>query len=118
MARIGVVFRHGAYARSEARDAFDALLAALAFEHEVRALFCGEGVCLLRRDQQPGAIGERRWTDGLKALAGYGIAGIGVEQEALARFGLTASDLLLPCTSLGNAELAEWLRNFDVVLGA
>lgn len=117
MARVTVLFGDGPYGSARGLDALDATLAAIAFEHEVSALFIGAGVALLRTGQDPAALGAKRWTDALRALPVYGIARVGADAAALARHGLDRGALLLAAEPLDDAAMARWIAESEVVLG-
>lgn len=114
MPRIVLLFAQGPDAGGAARDGLDAGLAALAFDHDLRVLFDGAGVSLLRPLHAPGE-GLPDWRRGLRALPLHG-ATIGADGAALALHGLDGGALLLDAQALDPGTRRRWLAEADVVL--
>jgi len=72
MARVLVLFRAGPAQADRVRDCLDLALAAIAFDHDVRVLFTGDGVALVRGD-------DAGLTANLRALAFHGASAIAVD---------------------------------------
>lgn len=104
------------YGRSQAREALDALLAAAAFEQDVSVLFVGDGLYLLLKNQQPGAIEQKNFTASFGLFNLYGINQIYAAETDLVERRLTPDQLALAVTVLSREELTSLLRSQDQIL--
>ncbi len=98
-----------------AQEGLDALLMGSAFT-ECRALFLGEGVLQLLKEQETDGIGTRNFAMGFKALPDYGVTQIGVCASAMAHHHLVAEDLLVDAELLETASVRQWLAAADRIL--
>src|SRR5690606_32804954 len=92
------------YVRSLAREAIDAVLAAAAFEQDVRVLCMGDGVYQLLKDQNPTAIEQKNFTASFGLFTLYGINQVYALDTDLTERGLSPAQLLLPVTPLDRED--------------
>lgn len=104
------------YGSSMARDALDALLAASAYEQDLSVLFLGEAVFQLLTHQNPKDIGMKSLGATLPVLPMYDIEKIFIQESALLARGLTADDLVLPATVLGEDAIAALMGSQEAIL--
>lgn len=111
-----VILRHAPHGSSWLREGLDAALVAAAFGRRVSLLFCGAGVTALLAGQRAGPLGQKGTQPTLEMLAMYDIETLLVEETALAEYGFTQSDLLLPVTLLSPSQVAMTLAEHSLVL--
>jgi tRNA 2-thiouridine synthesizing protein C len=75
-----------------------------------------DGVFQLKKGQQTKGIENKNFSPTYRALDGYDIEKLYVEEEALAARGLTEGDLLVDVTVMPRAELGKLMDEMDVVL--
>ncbi len=102
-----VILRHAPHGTSWLREGLDAALVAAAFGRRVSLLFMGEAVTALLKGQQVGALGQKGTAATLEMLELYDIHDLLVEAEALMRFGLDESELMLPVRRLDAESLSR-----------
>jgi len=70
----------------------------------------------LKKGQQTKGIENKNFSPTYRALDGYDIEKLYVEEEALAARGLTEDDLLVDVTVMSRAGLGKLMDEMDVVL--
>lgn len=75
-----------------------------------------DGVFQLKKGQQTKGIENKNFSPTYRALDGYDIEKLYVEEEALAARGLSEDDLLVDVTVMPRAELGKLMDEMDVVL--
>ncbi len=104
------------YGNSRAKDAIDAVLAASAYEQDLRLLFTGDGVFQLIKQQNGQVIEQKNLAALLSAFPLYDINQIFVQSSALSERGLAENDLALPVTQMKDDEIAVFFEQHDCVL--
>jgi tRNA 2-thiouridine synthesizing protein C len=82
----------------------------------VSLVFLDDGVWQLKKGQQTKGIETKNFSPTYRALEGYDVEKLYVEQESLAARGLAAEDLIVDVTLLSSAELGKLMEEQDVVL--
>jgi tRNA 2-thiouridine synthesizing protein C len=82
----------------------------------VSLVFLDDGVWQLKKGQQTKGIETKNFSPTYRALEGYDVEKLYVEQESLAARGLAAEDLIGDVTVLNSAELGKLMEEQDVVL--
>jgi tRNA 2-thiouridine synthesizing protein C len=82
----------------------------------VSLVFLDDGVWQLKKGQQTKGIETKNFSPTYRALEGYDVEKLYVEQESLAARGLAAEDLIVDVTVLTSAELGKLMEEQDVVL--
>jgi tRNA 2-thiouridine synthesizing protein C len=75
-----------------------------------------DGVFQLKKGQQTKGIENKNFSPTYRALDGYDIEKLYVEEEALAARGLSEDDLLVDVTVMSRADLGKLMDEMDVVL--
>ncbi len=113
---LAVVFRHAPHGSAKGREGLDLLLLSASYDQCCAAVFVGDGVYQLRRDQQPGIIESKDYIATFKALPLYDVETVLVCETALSERGLTPEDLILQVTLATPAEVAQCLNHSQQVL--
>lgn len=90
---------------ASARDAIDAALAAIAYEHRVSVLLIGDGVSLLAPNQAPDRHGLPDLARGLAALLHHGAETLAASAQCLRERGITAT--AVAAAALTRADIAN-----------
>ncbi len=101
-----------------ALEVLEMVLISAMFEQDVHVAFLDDGVFQLKKNQDPGRLEMKDFSKTYRALEGYGIEKIYVEQESLDDRGLAAADLVIPVEVIGRAAMTELMAEMDVVLSA
>ena len=96
--------------------ALEVVLISAAFDQDVSLAFLDDGVYQLVKGQQTKAIDVKNFSPAYRALEGYDVEKLYVEEESLEARGLTENDLLVPVEVLSAAQMAELMDEQDVVL--
>jgi tRNA 2-thiouridine synthesizing protein C len=116
MKKILLLFRHGPHGRAGGREGLELALAALAFDHQVDALFMGDGVLLLKHGQDTHQAHLKDYAPGFRALLQHGLERAVVIGEDLAQRGLQPSDLQLAAERMDAPAAARWIAEHEVCL--
>jgi tRNA 2-thiouridine synthesizing protein C len=92
------------------------VLITAAFDQDVSLVFMDDGVFQLKKGQQTKGIENKNFSPTYRALDGYDIEKLYVEEEAMAARGLTEDDLLVDVTVMPRADLGKLMDEMDVVL--
>ena len=112
------VSRRAPHGTVYALETLEAMLLAGAFPLQVSVVFMDDGVFALKAGQQPLAVGMKNFAAAYRALADHGVEELFVEQESLARRGLSPADLMVPVASIDSAALGELMSAQDIILSA
>lgn len=99
-----------------ALESLEVVLITAAFDQDVSLAFVDDGVYQLKKGQQTKGIEIKNFAPTFRALEGYDIEKLYVEQESLAARGLGEADLLVPVTVLSSQEMGQLMAQQDVVL--
>jgi tRNA 2-thiouridine synthesizing protein C len=110
------VNRAAPYGSVYALESLEVVLITAAFDQDVSLVFVEDGVLQLLKGQQTKGIETRNFSPAYRALEGYDVEKLYVEQESLAARGLTAADLIVEVTVLPSRELGALMDEQDVVL--
>ncbi|MDE0309656.1 MAG: sulfurtransferase complex subunit TusC [Acidiferrobacterales bacterium] len=122
--RIMYFNRRAPYGTAYALEALDVVLAGAVFEQEVSVVFVDDGVYQLKRGQNPSVLNMKDFSKTFGALPDFDVMHLYVEQESLAKRGLTVQDLIeVPrrddtdaVTPISSADLSVLMDRQDVVL--
>jgi tRNA 2-thiouridine synthesizing protein C len=101
------VNRKAPYGTIYALESLEVVLITAAFDQDVSLVFMDDGVFQLKKGQQTKGIENKNFSPTYRALDGYDIEKLYVEEEALAARGLTEDDLLVDVTVMPRAELGK-----------
>jgi tRNA 2-thiouridine synthesizing protein C len=110
------VNRTAPYGSVYALESLEVVLITAAFDQDVSLVFVEDGVLQLLKGQQTKGIETRNFSPAYRALEGYDVEKLYVEQESLAARGLTAADLIVEVAVLPSRELGALMDEQDVVL--
>lgn len=110
------VNRKAPYGTIYALEALEVVLISAAFEQDVSMAFVDDGVYQLMDNINTEAVELKNFSKTYRALEGYDIEKLYVEQESLEARGLSADDLIVDTIVLPSAELAKVMAEQDVVI--
>ncbi len=110
------VNRKAPYGTIYALEGLEVVLISAAFDQDVSMVFMDDGVYQLVKGQHTKAIGMKNFSPTYRALEGYDIEKLYVEQKSMEARGLTEADLLVPVETLSSADMAGLMRSQDVVI--
>ena len=110
------VNRTAPYGTVYALESLEVVLITAAFDQDVSLVFIEDGVWQLKKGQQTKGIEAKNFSPTYRALEGYDVEKLYVEQESLAARGLTEEDLIVDVNVLPSAALGALMAEQDVVL--
>ena len=110
------VNRKAPYGTIYALEALEVVLITAAFDQDVSMVFLDDGVYQLKKGQQTKGVEIKNFSPTYRALEGYDIEKLYVEQESMEARGISEDDLLVDVTVLTRAEMGELMDQQDVVL--
>ncbi len=110
------VNRKAPYGTIYALEGLEVVLISAAFEQDVSMAFIDDGVYELAKGQDTKAIGQKNFSPTYRALEGYDIEKLYVDQASLEERGLTEADLLVDVQVMDSAELAAMMAEQDVLI--
>ena len=116
MKKFMFVNRKAPYGTIHALESLEVVLIAATFDQDVSLVFLDDGVFELVKGQNSKAIGIKNFSPTYRALEGYDVEKLYVEQESMDARGLTEADLLVPVAVLSAAAMADLMAEQDVVL--
>jgi tRNA 2-thiouridine synthesizing protein C len=75
-----------------------------------------DGVYQLVKGQQTQGIGIKNFSPAFRALEGYDVEKLYVDDESMTQRGLKSQDLLVPVEVLSSAQLGQLMAEQDVIL--
>ena len=110
------VNRRAPYGTVYALEALEVVLISAAFDQDVSMVFIDDGVYELVKGQHTKAIDVKNFSPTYRALEGYDIEKLYVDEESLKARGRTTESLLLPVEVLNSTQLAALMDQQDVVI--
>jgi len=110
------VNRKAPYGTVYALEGLEVVLISAAFDQDVSMVFIDDGVYELVKGQHTKAIDVKNFSPAYRALEGYDIEKLYVDEESLKARGLTTESLLVPVAVLSPAQMAELMDQQDVVI--
>lgn len=101
-----------------ALEVLEMILISAAFDQDVHCAFLDDGVYELKKGFNPADAGMKNFSNTYRALEGYDIEKMYVEQESLDERGLTEADLVIPVEVLSRADMGKLMAEMDVILTA
>ncbi|OAN43752.1 sulfurtransferase complex subunit TusC [Magnetospirillum moscoviense] len=112
------VNRKAPYGTVYALEVLEMVLISAAFDQDVHVAFLDDGIYQIKKGQDTKELGHKNFSPTYRALEGYDIEKLYVEQESLDERGLTEADLLVPVEVISRAEMAKLMGEMDVILTA
>jgi tRNA 2-thiouridine synthesizing protein C len=110
------VNRKAPYGTIYALESLEVVLITATFDQDVSLVFIDDGVYELAKTQQTKGIGIKNFSPSYRALDGYDVEKLYVDQDSLDQRGLTESDLLVPVEVLDAKQMGELMAQQDVIL--
>lgn len=110
------VNRKAPYGTIYALESLEVVLITATFDQDVSLVFIDDGVYELAKGQQTKGIGIKNFSPSYRALEGYDIEKLYVDQASLDQRGLTEADLLVPVEVLDDQQMGELMAQQDVIL--
>jgi tRNA 2-thiouridine synthesizing protein C len=110
------VNRKAPYGTIYALESLEVVLITATFDQDVSLVFIDDGVYELAKAQQTKGIGIKNFSPSYRALDGYDIEKLYVDQDSLTQRGLSESDLLVPVEVLDAQQMGELMAQQDVIL--
>ncbi len=110
------VNRKAPYGTIYALESLEVVLITATFDQDVSLVFIDDGVYELAKGQQTKGIGIKNFSPSYRALDGYDVEKLYVDQDSLDQRGLSTSDLLVPVEVLDAKQMGELMAQQDVIL--
>ncbi len=110
------VNRKAPYGTIYALESLEVVLISAAFDQDVSLVFMDDGVYQLKKGQQTKGIETKNFSPTYRALDGYDVEKLYVDQESMKARGLSEEDLLVDVTVLDSKAMGELMEQQDVVL--
>ena len=110
------VNRKAPYGTIYALESLEVVLITATFDQDVSLVFMDDGVYELVKGQQTKDIGIKNFSPSYRALDGYDVEKLYVDQDSLAQRGLSEKDLLVPVEVLNAEQMGQLMQQQDVIL--
>ncbi len=114
--KILIIISQSGYGNSRAKEALDIALTLAAFEQEIALLMTGDAPFLLLKAQQPELIDQKNIANSFAALPMYDIDKVYIDQISLTTHHLTSDQMTIPYLASNPQQMAQLIRESDVVL--
>jgi tRNA 2-thiouridine synthesizing protein C len=111
-----LVNRKAPYGTIYALESLEVALITATFDQDVSLVFMDDGVYQLVKGQQTQGIGIKNFSPTYRALEGYDVEKLYVDDESMTQRGLKSEDLLVPVEVLSSAQLGQMMAEQDVIL--
>lgn len=111
------VNRKAPYGSIYALEILETVLISAAFDQDVHVAFVDDGVYQIKKGCDTKGVEMKNFSSTYRALEGYDIEKLYVEQESLAERGLAESDLVVDVKVISRAEMAKLMGEMDVLIG-
>jgi tRNA 2-thiouridine synthesizing protein C len=116
MKKFMFVNRKAPYGTIHALESLEVVLIAATFDQDCSLVFIDDGVYELVKGQDTKAIGMKNFSPTYRALEGYDIEKLYVDEESMNARGLHEDDLLVPVEVLSTSAMAALMADQDVIL--
>ena len=116
MKKFMFVNRKAPYGTIHALESLEVVLIAATFDQDCSLVFIDDGVYELVKGQDTKAIGMKNFSPIYRALEGYDVEKLYVDEESMHARGLNEDDLLVPVQMLSTAAMAALMAEQDVIL--
>ncbi len=108
---ICIIFEHAPHGSAHGREGLDYLLAMASFYDDVTAVFIGDGIYQLLKDQTPVNVLSRNHSKTFKLMDMYGIEKVYVSDKDLVERKLTVEDLIVDVKTVNDELLRDVLSS-------
>lgn len=116
--RLMFVNRKAPHGTIYALEVLEMILISAAFDQDVHLAFLDDGVFQIVKGQDPSDLGMKNFAKTYRALEGYDIEKLYVDEESLHERGLSADDLLVDVEVIGRDAISDLIDRMDVVFSA
>ena len=116
MKKFMFINRKPPYGTIYALESLEVVLITATFDQDVSLVFMDDGVYELAKGQQTKDIGIKNFSPSYRALDGYDVEKLYVDQESLNARGLSEKDLLVPVEVLNAEQMGQLMQQQDVIL--
>lgn len=116
MKKFMFVNRKAPYGTIYALESLEVVLITATLDQDVSLAFVDDGVYELVKGQNTKAIGIKNFSPSYRALDGYDVEKLYVDQASLEQRGLTEKDLLVPVEVLDAQQMGQLMAQQDVIL--
>lgn len=113
--KILFILRHAPHGTKLTQEAFDILLMASSFDHEISLIFLNDGIFNLLKDQSATILGDKNFTSAYKALPLYDVKQIYITAQDLTERGIKIDDLFLTPELLTDDEIKKLMQQQDAI---
>ena len=110
------VNRKAPYGTIYALESLEVVLITATFDQDVSLVFIDDGVYELVKGQQTKDVGIKNFSPSYRALEGYDVEKLYVDQDSLTQRGLSEKDLLVPVEVLDAEQMGQLMQQQDVIL--
>lgn len=110
------VNRKAPYGTIYALEVLETILISAAFDQDVHVAFLDDGVYQIKKGTDTKETGMKNFSSTYRALEGYDIEKLYVEQESLDERGLSEADLIVPVEVISRADMAKLMAEMDVII--
>lgn len=111
------VNRRAPYGTIYAQESLEVVLIAAALEQDVSIMFLDDAVYQLIKGQDTSEIGLKNFSPTFRALEGYDVEKLYVEQESMEERGISEDDLLVDVEIVSREQARGLIAEQDVLLG-
>ena len=97
-------------------EGLEMILIMAAYDQDISVAFIDDGVYALKKDQDTKGLEIKGFSKTFKALDGYDVENLFVDQVSLEERGLIEDDLLVDVEVLSSAEIGKIMTEQDVVV--
>ena len=110
------VMRNAPHGTIYTYEGLEMILIMAAYDQDISVAFIDDGVYALKKDQDTEGLEIKGFSKTFKALDGYDVENLYVDQVSLEERGLIEDDLLVDVEVLSSAEIGKIMTEQDVVI--
>ena len=110
------VMRNAPHGTIYTYEGLEMILIMAAYDQDISVAFIDDGVFALKKDQDTEGLEIKGFSKTFKALDGYDVEKLYVDQISMEERGLTEGDLLVDVEVLSSAKIGRMMAEQDVVV--
>ena len=110
------VMRNAPHGTIYTYEGLEMILVMAAYDQDISVAFIDDGVYALKKDQETEELEIKGFSKTFKALDGYDVENLYVDQVSLEERGLIEDDLVVDVEVLSSAEIGKMMTEQDVVV--
>ena len=110
------VMRNAPHGTIYTYEGLEMILIMAAYDQDISVAFIDDGVYALKKDQDTGGLEIKGFSKTFRALDGYDVEKLYVDQISLEERGLNEDDLLVDVEVLSSTEIGKMMAEQDVVV--